>query len=71
MRRSHHGLLHGDDLLTVDLSQSAGVALQSRLQAASGLQEETQQVREPPSAPALKLSAVSSQPILCRKHFSV
>lgn len=33
----YHGLLHGDDLLTVDLPQSAGVAFQSGLQATSGL----------------------------------
>lgn len=33
----YHSLLHGDDLLTVDLPQSAGVAFQSSLQAPSGL----------------------------------
>lgn len=33
----YHGLLHGDDLLTVDLPQSADVAFQSGLQSPSGL----------------------------------
>lgn len=48
-RRSHHGLLHGDDLLTVDLPQSPGVAFQSSLQATSGLEEKTEQVDDPQS----------------------
>lgn len=33
----YHGLLHGEDLLTVDLPQSADMAFQSGLQSASGL----------------------------------
>lgn len=48
-RRSHHGLLHGDDLLTVDLPQSPRVAFQSSLQATSGLEEKTEQVDDPQS----------------------
>lgn len=48
-RRSHHGLLHGDDLLTVDLPQSPGVAFQSSLQATPGLEEKTEQVDDPQS----------------------
>lgn len=47
--RSHHGLLHGDDLLTVDLPQSPGVAFQSSLQTTSGLREKTEQVDDPQS----------------------
>lgn len=59
-RRSHHGLLHGDDLLTVDLPQSAGVAFQSRLQAPSGLEEKTQQVEDPQStSKETKLGTIS------------
>lgn len=33
----YHGLLHGDDLLAVDLPQSASMAFQSHLQTTSGL----------------------------------
>lgn len=34
---SYHALLHGDDLLAVDLPQSADVAFQGALQGAAGL----------------------------------
>lgn len=40
----YHGLLHGDDLLTVDLPQSAHMAFQSCLQGTSGLKH-TQAVK--------------------------
>lgn len=36
-QRRYHGLLHGEDLLTVDLPQGASVTFQSHLQTASGL----------------------------------
>lgn len=57
-RRSHHGLLHGEDLLTVDLPQSAGVAFQRRLQATSGLEDRTQQVQDPQSTSKEKQTAI-------------
>lgn len=41
----YHGLLHGDDLLAVDLPQRADVAFQSGLQRASGLQHRNTQGR--------------------------
>lgn len=40
--RHYHGLLHGDDLLIVDLPQSADVAFQSGLQSTSGLKHTKQ-----------------------------
>lgn len=45
MGQRYHGLLHGRDLLTVDLSQGAAVAFQGGLQSASGLETDEAQTQ--------------------------